>query len=344
VRILRVPGLALGRTGLAGRAVDFVLFLLGAVFHLLLEVRRGDTVVPLTDPPLLGPVSWLVAAGHGARVIHWTQDIYPEVAAAVNPGPLASLAGSLLTPWRDLAWRRSHGVVALGSDMAGLVARHGVAPDRITVIPNWAPAGVVEVPPAAVAARRGAWGLEGRFVVAYSGNLGRVHDLGPVLRLAEAVRADPRFIFLFIGGGARRAPLEAEAAALGLDHVRFLPPRPRSELSLSLATADLHLVTLLPGCEALVFPSKLYGIAAAGRPVLFIGPRDCELARLVRDRGLGLAFSREETGPMAAALRKLASDPAALAAAGRAAGTFSRESGLAAHGRARWEARLARPE
>jgi colanic acid biosynthesis glycosyl transferase WcaI len=341
VRIRRTRTLGLGRHGLVGRAADFVLYLAGAARCLLLEAGPGALVVALTDPPLLGPTAWTVAGLAGARVLHWTQDIYPEVAEVVAPGPLSRLAGLVLRPWRNLAWRRSRGVVALGREMAVFLRLHGVRPERIAIIPNWAPAGSEAPAPGEVDALRDRWGVAGRTVVAYSGNLGRVHDLEPVLDVAAELRDEPEFVFLFLGGGAHRAGLMRRAAQLELTNVRFLPAQPRSVLAASLAAADLHLVTLRPGCEALVFPSKLYGIAAAGRPVVFIGPASCELAGLVRSRGLGLTRTREDAAGLAADLRRLHADPAALAAAGRAASAFSRDGGRVEHGLAAWESRLA---
>jgi colanic acid biosynthesis glycosyl transferase WcaI len=113
----------------------------------------------------------------------------------------------------------------------------------------------------------------------------------------------------------------------GLNNVRFFPAQPRAQLAQTLALGDLHFVTLRPGCEQLVFPSKLHGIAAVGRPVLFVGPRDCALARLVAGRGMGAVFSREETTRLAETVRSLRGDAALQQAWREAAQKFHRESG-----------------
>ena len=108
--------------------------------------------------------------------------------------------------------------------------------------------------------------------------------------------------------------------------MRFLPAQPRAALASSLSAADIHLVTLKPGCESAVFPSKLYGVAAVGRPVLFIGPRNSEIAQLVSARRMGLVFERTELDSLADALRQLASDRVARAELARNAGRFHNES------------------
>ena len=297
------------RAGVLGKACDFATFYAGALWRLGRVAGRRTLIVALTDPPLVGVGAWLVAALRGARLIHWIQDIYPELAM--------ELAGqrwlAVLRPLRDAAWRRAAACVTLGGDMAGVAVAARVDATRLRVIPNWAPAGLVPAPESEMAELRREWRVEGRFVVAYSGNLGRVHDLAPVLEVAQLLRDEPAVAFLFIGGGAQRAALEAAAARRGLDHVQFRPAQPRERLAAALGVGDVHLVTLLPGCERLVFPSKVYGIAAVARPLLFIGPRACELARTIGARRLGGAFTREEPAAIAEAIRLLATQPAARA-------------------------------
>lgn len=332
VTILRSRGTRWARLGLLGKAVDFVTFYLSALGRLAFTAQRGDTVVALTDPPLLGVGAWVIARLCGARIFHWVQDIYPEIAAILTGQSWLRA----VTPLRNLAWRRSEGCITLGSDMAATLAQAGVPSARILVSPNWAPAGLTAQPGAAADSLRSAWQLEGKFVVAYSGNLGRVHDLDPVLEVAEALRDETGIAFVFIGAGAQRIHLEHQAAERGLIHIHFHPPQPRRQLAASLALGDVHLVTLLPGCAGLVFPSKLYGVTAVGRPVLFIGPSDSELARLVEAQQIGRAFAREEIAAIAAAVRELRSDPALLARHGMAAAAFGRDHAGPARAAADW--------
>ena len=340
VRILRVRGSRwAGRLGLVGKAADYGSFYVAALWRLALTAQRGDLVVAMTDPPLLGVGAWAIAGLRRTRLVHWAQDIYPELAI--------ELAGQrwlrVLRPLRNLAWRRADRCVTLGADMAAVFAEAGVSGDKLSVAPNWAPAGLTPQPARSADALRTAWGLTDKFVVAYSGNLGRVHDLTPVLAVAEALREEPRIAFVFIGAGAQRGALQADASRRGLSNIQFRPAQPRTHLAAALALGDVHLVTLLPGCARYVFPSKLAGVAAVGRPVVFIGPRDSEIARLVTapQRAFGYAFDRADTAAIAAALRTLAHDPAACTRLGSAAAGFAAGTGTAASAAARWHAWLA---
>ena len=308
VEIKRVRGTRWASAGAVGKAMDFLTFSLGAFATLLFTASKGDAVIALTDPPLIGVGAWLAARARGARIFHWVQDIYPEIAMELTGHRWLGLT----RPLRNAAWRNADGCVVLGADMKALLVENGTPSENITISPNWAPGGLGRSESSHTSPLRAEWNLEGQFVVAYSGNLGRVHDLEPVIELAAALRDDPRISFLFIGGGAQRDRLQALAAARRLARVQFRPAQPRERLGETLALGDVHLVTLLPGCERLVFPSKLYGVTAAGRPVIFIGPRNCELAREIERGGFGHAFERGEIERMAAAIRALSRDAAAV--------------------------------
>jgi glycosyltransferase involved in cell wall biosynthesis len=326
VAIHRVRSPRFAQTGFLGQAANWFAFGLGALWCLMLQLRRGDTLVLLTDPPLLLLFAGPIARLRGVRLYHWVQDVYPEL-----PERLNGLRGLGAVRWlRNREWRLADGCAVLGADMARLLVANGVDRNRATIIPNWAPHGLEPAAPGVIAALREQWGVRDKFVVAYSGNMGRVHDLEPVLELAAALRDEPGCVFLFIGAGAQHRQLEAIAKAKQLPNVLFRPPQPRAQLATSLGVADVHLITLREQCEDLVFPSKLYGIAAVGRPVLFIGPPQCELAGLVAAAGMGLGFARNEIAGMARALRQWQDSPSELAALARGALAFSRTTpGLA---------------
>ncbi len=343
VSIHRVRGPRWGRHSLLGRMADFAAFLVGASWRCVRVLHRGDTLVTKTDPPLLGVILWPWARLCRARQIHWVQDIYPEVAMAVTAGRASLWLLASLRGVRDFTWRHSAGCVALGDDMAAFIRARGVEGSHISIIGNWAPTGLALAPTAEVAALRRDWGLGDKFVIAYSGNLGRVHDLDPVLDLAGLLRDEPHIAFLFIGGGAQHARLRQRALDEQLRNVHFQPAQPRDRLAAALGVGDLHLVTLLPSCASLVFPSKLYGVAALGKPILFLGPDDSEPARLVRAYGMGIACHREAIAEVAATVRLLARNPVALAKYGAAADAFAQTAGASRIALARWQEKFAAP-
>jgi glycosyltransferase involved in cell wall biosynthesis len=187
VRVIRVATSGFGRGNLLGRAVDYLTFYAAAAWTLLRRTRRGDVIVAKTDPPMLSVLAAPVARIRGARLINWLQDIFPEVAQAlgVGRGGLAAFGISLLKSARDVSLRSANVNVVLGERMADRVASRSVPITRIRVIPNWADGRRIrQVQPQHNALRR-EWGLTDAFVVGYSGNLGRAHDIETFITAIE---------------------------------------------------------------------------------------------------------------------------------------------------------------
>ncbi len=296
----------------------------------------------MTDPPMLGAAVTGTVIERGAQVVHWIQDIYPEI-VTVHVGALAALPLWPLRRKRDAAWRSARCCVALGEDMVQAVAAHGMPAGQVEIVPNWAPRELQTEPSAGdVTARRAAWGLTGKYIVAYSGNLGRVHEFAAVLDAAEQLRSRPEIVFLFIGAGARFAEVRAAARARRLDNIRLLPPEPRPQLAAVLAAADAQLVTLKPDFARLVYPSKLAGALAAGRPVLFVGPPDGEIARLLVKEQCGAAFGPADGTRLAETVAAWQVAPARGALLGRAARAAYEKHFTFAAALARWEEILRR--
>lgn len=326
--------------GLLSQGANYREFLAAARRRLEALLEPGDVAVAMTDPPMLGAAVQAAADARGTRVVHWIQDIYPEIVSA-HLGRWLSPFLSVLRARRDRAWLAGAACVPVSKDMACLVAERGIAPPRVQVIPNWAPT-AVDIPASegAVRNQRSTWGIEDRFVVAYSGNLGRVHEFETVLAASRRLRDRPEVVFLFVGDGPRAAEVRGAVARMSLPNVRFLPPQPRASLATSLAAADAHLVTLRPEFGRLVSPSKLAGVFAAGRPVLFVGPEGSAAASV--RAGTGAAFAPGDAVGLAATILSWQADPAALARMGAAARAVYVREFTHAGAVARWESLLGR--
>ncbi len=311
-----------GRTNLAGRALDYLSFYFTASVALARLARAGDVVIAKTDPPLISvPAAW-IARRRGALLVNWLQDVFPEVAEQMGLRAAAGAPGALLRRLRGYSLHRAAVSVALGERMARRVrALPGVRHSDVAVIHNWADGeAIVPVNPAANPLRA-EWGLEGRFVLAYSGNMGRAHEFDTMLGAAEALRDHAEIVFLFIGGGHYRAWIEAEAKRRSLANVVFQPYQPRERLVFSLGVADAHLTCLRPALEGLVMPSKLYAILASGRPTLHVGDTQGEVAGILDAARAGFAVASGDAAGLAARIRELAAAPALRAELGRNART-----------------------
>lgn len=316
VRVLRVWSTRFGRSGLAGRALDYLSFYASVFWALLWYTRAGDVVLSKTDPPMVGVVAAVLARGRRLHRVNWLQDIFPEVAQAAGLPVVQGRLGRFAQGLRDWSLRGARNVV-LGERMAAVLRARGVG--AVSVIHNWADGSAIRPLPAADNPLRAQWGLAGKFVVGYSGNLGRVHDVSAIVAAAELLREHHEVVFLFVGGGNRSETLHGEVMRRGLDNVVFQAYQPRELLGQSLTVPDVHLVSLSPAFEGLVVPSKFYGIAAAGRACVFIGDDDGEIARLLREGECGLTVAEGDGAALAAAILALHADPARCDAMGAAA-------------------------
>jgi colanic acid biosynthesis glycosyl transferase WcaI len=322
VRVRRVWTTTLGGASIVGRLASHASYLCGA-FCALLRARRGTIVVAMTDPPFLLLPALLVARLRGLRVATWVQDVYPQLAVALGVLAPESALSRLLHQLARAAFRRCDVVITLAPAMSRVVVDMGARPERVVHVHNWADADAIcPVSPDANPFVR-EHGLRGRFVVLYSGNAGRAHTFDAVLQAAHALRSDPEILFLFVGGGARLPALRREVDRAGMEaSVRFLPYQPRGMLAASLSSADVALVTEAPEAAGLVVPSKTYGAMASGRPILYVGAEDSEVADMVREHACGIVVRHDDVEGVARAIRMLKSDPAVrtrMGAAGRRA-------------------------
>src|SRR5262245_20109936 len=147
--------------------------------------------------------------------------------------------------------------------------------------------------------------------------MGRAHEFETILQIASVMRNEARFLCLFIGDGAKRTWIEREIRLRRLKNVVFKPYQMRDMLAQSLSVADIHVISLQPALEGLIVPSKFYGVAAAGRPVLYFGDPNGEIGSIIRSADCGFCIGVGEAGPAAEFLRALSSNPARAEQLGR---------------------------
>lgn len=323
VKVVRVRTTSFGRASLPGRVLDYATFYLSTFIALWRTARPGVTVVAKTDPPLVSVPAAAACRLRGARLVNWLQDLFPEVAGA---------AGARVPMFRVLAWLRDRSLaraacnVAVGEQMAARLRARGVPSGRIAVIPNWADGNAIQPLEHAANRLRRDWGLGEAFVAAYSGNMGRVHEFETILGAARRLRGEAGVRFVLIGDGRWRAWIEDEVRRERLESVLLKPYQPRENLALSLGLADVHLVSLQPAMEGLVVPSKVYGIAAAGRPLVYIGDPGGEIGELVARHAIGVAVRAGDAEALARALLELRADAGRRRAMGaRARALFEAE-------------------
>jgi colanic acid biosynthesis glycosyl transferase WcaI len=320
VHVHRVPSSGFGRDTLLGRSIDYLSFYYSMWRYLTALVRPGDIVVTKTDPPLTSVLAMTVTRRKNARLVNWLQDIYPETAAELGVPLMRSPLAAILTVLRNRSLRQAEATVVVGNLMARKIESLGAPAARVHVITNWCTDRDIRPIAQSENPLRQAWGFAGQFVLGYSGNLGRAHEFETVLAAANRLRDHRQIIFLVIGGGKGFDQLSQAVKQQGLScSFRFMPYQDQKTLPYSLAVADVHWLSLNPKLEGLLVPSKFYGIAAAGRPIIVIADKNGEIARLVEEHGCGVVVAPGDAEALVEALQQLASAPAKASEMGRRA-------------------------
>ncbi|MCK5015840.1 MAG: glycosyltransferase family 4 protein [Candidatus Peribacteraceae bacterium] len=286
VSVKRIWTTRFGRNHLTGRAIDYLSFYVSAFFVLLPMVKPDDFVIAKTDPPMISVIAKLVCIIKSAKLINWNQDLFPEVGTELGI-KILEYTKPLLMYLRNKALKNAYMNVVLGETMKDKLLSLGVNHSNISIIPNWSNG--AEIYPVAKENNilRKQWGIDKKFVVGYSGNMGRAHEFETILEIAEKLQSDEDIVFVFIGDGAKRQWIEDEVKSRGLNNFLFKAYQPRDTLASSLSVPDIHLISLFPNLEGLIVPSKYYGVAAAGRACLFIGDSNGEISRILKTNNCG---------------------------------------------------------
>jgi glycosyltransferase involved in cell wall biosynthesis len=277
------------------------------------------------------------AKRRGAHLVNWLQDIYPEIAIELGVPFLKGPARRIVARLRDTSLKVATINVVVGERMAQKVRALGVSADRIRVVPNWSDDDqITPVAPAANPLRR-EWKLENKFVVGYSGNLGRAHEFDTILAASERLKDHPHIVFVIIGGGHRFEELARCVIDRGLTrNFRFHPYQDDAALKYSLSLPDVHWISLRPALEGLIVPSKVYGIAAAGRAIIAITAKTGEIGRLVEQYKCGMVVEPGNVDGLTQALVQLANDVRGTAAMGARARTMLEARFTRRHAFERW--------
>ena len=303
--IRRVRGVPFARSTM-GRALSYASFYIGSLWQAL-RTPRPDLVVTMTTPPMLSAIGMLLQKLRGTRHFIWEMDLFPDALVSLGALRQGSLADRAMGWLIDLSRRRSDGIVALGPCMEERLLRRGIPAEKIHIADNWADRNEISAEPF----------HEGEELrVLYSGNLGLSHDTATIAGAMEALNGDAHFAFRFAGGGARRPELERFCGEKGISQVSFPPYARRGDLSASLAAADIGLVTVRDECVGVVVPSKVYGLLAAGRPILFIGPRGASASRLIEKHLCGWQVECGDIEGLVRLLRELQQNRRRVRAAG----------------------------
>ena len=296
------------------RCAGFGAFCLSAAPGYLRWRSRVDVVYAILPPLPLGITAWAIAKASGAKLVINVQDIYPDIAVALNylTNPAAVALFRAMERW---IYRRADKIVVLSEGFRQNLLGKGVPASKLHVAPNWAdPDQIVPGPPDNSFRRE--TGANGELLVIYSGGLTHNAELEPVIDAAAQLRDLP-IRFAMVGEGVQKQALRSRVEAARLDNVGFYPFQPLERYGEVLAAADVTLVALSSAATFASVPSKIYKQMAAGRPIIAITSQESELSALIMDAQCGVVVPPGDSQRLASVLRRALDQRGAFAEMGR---------------------------
>ena len=308
VRVVRTWMYLTPNAGFAKRIANYLLFLCTAILASF-RLERPDVVVATSPQFFCGVAGALVAKLKRRPFVLEVRDLWPDSIVQLgqleNPTVIRVLEG--IESW---LYRSASAVVVLTRAFARHVEARGVPVERIELVYNGIDAESFQPRPRDEALLE-KHGLAGSFTVAYVGTLGLAHGLVQVLEAAELLRDRmPDLHLVFIGDGADRERIQAEARGRGLDRVHFTGLLPREEVPAWLSSLDVLLVMLrdLAVFET-VIPSKIFEYLALERPIVLAAPRASEIRAMVESADAGCSIDAENPELLAEAIAAIREAP-----------------------------------
>jgi len=291
-----------------GKIISSLFFLIGALFFVLFQQSKVAPLLIASNPPYIGIIGVIFKFIRGGEYYFILQDIFPESAVLSGIIKSDSLAFWLFSQITYLTCKSAKKTIVLSTSMQSFLSqKYPDLSSRIVVIENWA---IEDIPDLEKQENDFAkqHNLTDIFTVLYSGNIGRLHDIESIVTTAKLL-ADEPIRFVFIGDGPKTKYLEESIQAHQLTNILLLPLQPREKLSLTLTACDLSLVSLIEGAEQIVAPCKLYGILAAGRPIVAISAKDSYIDVMLSKYNCGVNCPPYQPEKLAVVLKQLANEP-----------------------------------
>jgi colanic acid biosynthesis glycosyl transferase WcaI len=277
-------------------------------YSAFLRMKRNPIHVVLADAPFLwsGIPIFTSAIFPKRPFIYIVHDIFPDVLARL--GTLRNRAAIwFMDRIERYFYSRAFFVSVLSSGFKRNLMGKGVPENKISIIPSCVDTEFIK-PLSSADSLRTEWGLEGKFIVLYSGNIGLSQDLDTLLSVASRFRTMSNLCFVIVGEGVKKQHLQARAAELGLHNLQFRPLLPREMVPALYSTADVSLVLLNREIEVESVPSKTFTIMASGRPIIAAVGENSEVEHLLKVSECGIRVSPCDESALYDAILKLYED------------------------------------
>lgn len=309
VEVHRLDFSSFGKKSIATRVLGTASFMLQSMFVALSSPNVGGILFS-TSPPLIGTAAVAAHWVRGLPLAYWAMDLNPDQLIAMGKLKPNDFITHVLEFVNKIILNESSLVVALDRFMGERLRARANLKSKLQIMPPWPHEDQLEPLPHDQNPFRKEHGLDGKFVVMYSGNHSPANPLRTLLDASLAFKDEPDVEFLFIGGGLGKKEVEEHIRTHQLQNVRSLPYQPLDRLRYSLSAADAHVVSLGENMVGIVHPCKIYGAMAVGRPILYLGPKPSHVSDLLDEHDIGVSVTHGDVSGAIEAIRQLRDLPA----------------------------------
>lgn len=306
VDVLRIRVPEFRKSFALSRIFNILSYFFSAVFATF-RVEHQDYIFTISQPPILGGMLGVIGKHiKKAKLIYNIQDFNPEQVMAVD-FTHNKLVLSIMMLLDKYSCQQANKVIIVGRDMIETLQKRFQKMVPYAYINNWINEKEIYPLPednARVLKFKRKYGLENKFVIMYSGNIGLYYDLLNILKTIEKFKETEDVIFAFIGEGSVLEELRTYKEVHQLSNVVFIPYQPKSELIYSLNAGDVHFVVNAKGIKGVSVPSKLYGVMAVGKPVLGIMEEGAEARLIVEEAKCGMSVKPGDYSAIEDLIRK----------------------------------------
>lgn len=305
VEIHRLALSSFGKKSILLRLLGQSLFLIQCVMYGLFT-RPLDCLMVSTSPPMCSVAAIIIGTLRRIKIKYWVMDLNPDQIISLGIVTEKSLPARIFNWINRRILKRADDIVALDRFMGERILKKRDIKYKMTILPPWPHDDHLELVAHEDNPFRVEHKLNDRFVIMYSGNHGFCTPITTILQAALKMQDDPRFLFMFIGGGVGKKEVNDLIEEHKPNNIVSLPYQPLSQIKYSLSAADVHLVSIGDKAVGVVHPCKVYGAMAVARPILLLGPEPCHVSDIVLDSDIGWQISHDDIDGAIKTLKEIA--------------------------------------
>lgn len=294
VKVHRINAFNISKNNLLLRLLRILMLSLGIFFKGLFAIKKGDKVLVVTNPAFIIPLYAIISRIKKCKYHVLVHDVFPEnmIPAGIIKSE-SNLVYRVLRVFYNWSYKQANSLIVLGRDMYDVMRFKTSEQINITIIENWADLDTITLTDFASNPIIAAHNLQHKIVFTFAGNIGRVQGLEYLFDVIKEI-TNSKIHFVFVGDGALLKQLKKRVEKEGFTNVTFLGVLPRQQQNVFLNASHFGLVTLASELYGLGVPSKTYNIMAAGKPIVFIGNKKAEVARVIQEHNCGYVFDDDD--------------------------------------------------